>query len=406
MGWSWATELTRSGHHVWVLTRADNRTSIERDSRVNNSHLNFIYYDLPEWIQLLRRSPAGKLLYYVLWQWAAARYIRRLFPALPFDVVHHVTYVSVRYPSFMGSLGIPFYFGPVAGGEKVPHRLRAGFSIGQRWRELLRDCSNALVPLDPTMRSVFHRADKIFVMPDTLALIPRRFQHKCGIELPVYLRNEYLCRAATPSKRGGLRVLYAGRLIEWKGVDIALHAIQHVRQWNPDVRFTIVGDGPALAKFKKLADKLELSGVVEWAGWLPQSTLEEHYRTASVLLFPSLRDAGVTVILEALAHGLPIVCADLGGPGVIVNQHCGRVVATAHKKREQLAIDFAESVREIMATPGLRDALASGARARAREFDFQNLVRAVYPPSPGPTIVGNHEHNLQLSTLIPRDAAF
>jgi hypothetical protein len=126
VGWSWAVELLRLGHQVWVLTRTDNRTAIERKLGLN---LNFIYYDLPRWMQLCRTGAAGKHLYYVLWQWCAARYLRKLFPALPFDAVQHVTYVSVRYPSFMGSLGIPFYFGPVSGGERVPSELRKGFSV-------------------------------------------------------------------------------------------------------------------------------------------------------------------------------------------------------------------------------------------------------------------------------------
>ena len=124
VGWSWAVELARSGHQVWVLTRAGNRAAIERRP---SSNVNFIYYDLPRWMQMWRTGFAGKRLYYVLWQWFAARHIRKLFPEMPFDVVQHVTYVSVRYPSFMGSLGIPFYFGPVSGGEKVPARLRKGF---------------------------------------------------------------------------------------------------------------------------------------------------------------------------------------------------------------------------------------------------------------------------------------
>ncbi len=120
VGWSWATELARSGHRVWALTRAENRASIEGDTEAKSPHLHFTYYDLPRWVQRMRKCPAGKLLYYMLWQWGAARHVRRLFPSLPFDVLHHVTYVSVRYPSFMGSLGLPFCFGPVAGGERVP----------------------------------------------------------------------------------------------------------------------------------------------------------------------------------------------------------------------------------------------------------------------------------------------
>jgi len=402
VGWSWAVELSRLGHRISVLTRTDNRTAIERKPRPN---LNFIYYDLPRWMQVCRSNLGGKRLYYVLWQWCAARHIQKLFPELPFDTVQHVTYVSVRYPSFMGSLGIPFYFGPVSGGERVPRKLRKGCSVGERWRERLRDLSNRLVPFDPFLRGVFRRADKILVTRDTFALVPRRWRHKCDVQLAIGLSREYLDQAAADVKHSGhcLRLLYVGRLLEWKGIDIALRVVHQLRQRLLDVRFSIVGDGPARSRLAKLVQKLELSEIVEFVGCIPQRAVEDHYRNADVFLFPSLRDSGGLVVLEAMAHGLPVVCTELGGPGVIVDQRCGRVVPALGKSREDLAASCTEAVREMMTIPGLRDGLAAGAKARAREFDFQDLVRSVYPVSPRSEVIHKHERTLQLSALVPRD---
>ena len=118
-------------------------------------------------MQSWRTGFAGKRLYYMLWQWFGRRHIRKLFPEMPFDVVQHVTYVSVRYPSFMGSLGIPFYFGPVSGGEAVPRRLR-GFSARERLREWLRDLSNRLVRSRPVIAQDLPSADKASLPPATL----------------------------------------------------------------------------------------------------------------------------------------------------------------------------------------------------------------------------------------------
>jgi len=404
VGWSWAVELSRLGHQVWVLTRAANRVAIESGPRPD---FNFIYYDLPRWMQSWRTGFFGKRLYYVLWQWCAARHIQKLFPELPFDTVQHVTYVSVRYPSFMGSLDIPFYFGPVSGGERVPRKLRKACSVGERWRERLRDLSNGLVPFDPFLRGVFRRADKILVTRDTVALVPRRWRQKCDVQLAIGLSREYLDRAAGEMKRSGhcLRLLYVGRLLEWKGIDIALRAVHQLMQRHLDVRFTIVGDGPARPRLAKLAQKLELSEIVEWVGCIPRCGVEDHYRNADVFLFPSLRDSGGLVVLEAMAHGLPVVCTELGGPGVIVNHRCGRVVPALGKSREELAAGCAAAVCEMVTIAGLRDSLAVGAKARALEFDFQNLVRSVYPVSPCLAVIDEHEYTLQLNALVPRNAA-
>ncbi len=382
LGWGWATELARSGHQVWVLTRADNRPAIERDALAVNPNLNFVYFDLPAFAQRWRKG-FGKIVYYVLWQWCVVRHIRRLFPALPFDVVQHVTYASGRYPSFMASLGIPFYFGPVSGGETVPLRIRSAFSVTQRCRERLRDLSNFVVPLDPVMRWVFRRAEKLFVTRDTASLVSSRWRHKCRTELAIGLTRDYLNKIDIPEarSRNGFRLLYVGRLLEWKGLDLALHAVTQLKESHPGIRFTIVGDGPARKRLQKLAEELELSEVVEWFRWVPYNNVCDYFRAADLFLFPSLRDSGGMAVLEAMAYGLPVVCTDLGGPGVIVNQCCGRIVSTAYRTRDQIANGLSEAVQEIVATPALHDSLSTGARARARQFTFEGLVASLHPPA-------------------------
>jgi glycosyltransferase involved in cell wall biosynthesis len=381
VGWSWATELARLGYQVTVITRAANRRAIEQEAPRLSETIRFLYYDLPPWIQHGRRCPGGKTLYYILWQWFVVRQIRQLFSAPPFDVVQHITYVSARYPSFMAALGIPFWFGPVSGGEVVPPLLRAGFSAGQKRREWLRDISNYLVALDPLMRRTFRRAERILVTRDTLALVPRRWRHKSTLRLAIGLSDSNITATSCQAKRSAhdFRVLYVGRLLEWKGVDIALRAIAQARQSHPSLRFTIVGEGHAKCKLVALSRELGLEAIVRWVGWLPQRALVEHYRTADVLLFPSLRDSGGMVVLEALAHGLPVVCTDLGGPGIIVNPTCGRAIATAGRSPEQVACEMASALLEIVTVPNMLDSLSCGARVRAREFNFQDLVRSVYP---------------------------
>lgn len=373
VGWTWATELAAIGQHVTVITRSANRPAIEQ---LPVSGLNFLYFDLPRWIQRCRKYPGGKALYYILWQFFAARHLLRLFPAPPFDVVHHVTYVSARFPSFMGSLGIPFWFGPVSGGETVPVRLRSGFSLGERLREI----SNRLVPLDPLMRRTFRQAEKILVTRDTLPLIPRRWQHKANVQLAVGLSDQEPVGRRQKVRRNSnqINLLYVGRLLEWKGVDIALRSVGILKQSCPEISLTVIGDGPARSQLTALSRKLGLEQNLHWLGWLPQQALADHYRTADVLLYPSLRDSGGMVVLEALAHGLPVVCTNLGGPGIIVNSTCGRAIATS-STQDELSGNLAGALLEICSTPDLLESLSYGAIVRAREFRFRNLVQSLYP---------------------------
>ena len=380
VGWGWVTELANMGHRLCVVTRSDNRVAVERDPLAHAENVAFLYYDLPPSLLRCRNLPLGKRLYYVLWQWGAIRHVRETFPTLPFDAVHHVTYVSLRYPSFMGSLGVPFCFGPVSGGETVPWRLRTSFPLLAQAGELLRDVSNCLVRLDPFLCMTFHSASKILLTPDSLSLVPKRWRYKCETMLGIGLADEHRVHRTSPRHEKSLHALYVGRLLDWKGVAIALRAVKQLRP-HLDVRFTIVGDGPAKGRLLRLAKRLELGNAVEWRGWLPHPAVESSYADADIFLFPSLRDSGAIAVLEAMAHGLAVVCTDLGGPGKIVTRDCGVVLPTTDKTTEQLVCDMAHALLQLARNPAARSRLAEGAQRRVQDFRFRNLVESIYPPA-------------------------
>lgn len=383
VGWMWATELQSSGHEVWVITRAANRAAIESEiGKRRRPRLHFTYYDLPQWARRWKRGNRGVHLYYALWQWGAYRTAKQLTMQTSFDSVHHVTFVGVRAPSFMGRLGLPFFLGPVSGGECVPGPLRLDMTRAARWRESVRDMANRMIHVDPIMRSSFRRAERIVLAtPDSLRLIPHAFQEKCTVQLGVGLSREYLgwTRQKRNSPDGTLRVLYAGRLLEWKGLDLALHALRGLRKRGVPVQMTIVGEGPARRALQQLATGLGVEEKVRWLAWLPQEQLHDHYYGHDALLFPSLRDSGGMVVLEALAHGLPVVCTDRGGPGIIVNDRCGRVVQTVGRSKEDVIGGLTGALFELSRDGTLLRKLSAAARARAWEFDFRNVVERVYP---------------------------
>jgi glycosyltransferase involved in cell wall biosynthesis len=383
VGWMWATELAAAGHEVWVITRAANRPAVETASaKQPRPELHFAYYDLPPWARRWKRGARGVHLYYGLWQWAAYRTAKRMTSTMSFDCVQHVTFVGMRAPSFMGLLGLPFVLGPVSGGERVPKALRAGMTRTAKWRESVRDAANWWTRFDPIMRSSFRRADKILLAtPESRRLIPSAFQNKCAVQLGVGLTREYLgwTRQKRNTPGAMLRLLYAGRLLEWKGLDLAMHAMRRLRDLGVSMRFTIVGDGRAWASLVRLTADLELEESIRWVAWLPQDQLHEHYYQHDALLFPSLRDSGGMVVLESLAHGLPVVCTDRGGPGVIVNDRCGRVVQTSGRTRDEVIDALAEALYALSWDRTLLKKLSAAARLRAWEFDFHKVVAQLHP---------------------------
>lgn len=127
------------------------------------------------------------------------------------------------------------------------------------------------------------------------------------------------------------RVLFVGRLVEKKGVDILIEAAARV----PAAVVAIVGDGPSRADLEKLVADRELADRVEFLGARPRQGVMDELARAAVVAVPSRVGAGgdqdgVPVVLgEAMAAGVPVVASDIGGLGeYVVDGENGRVVAS------------------------------------------------------------------------------
>ena len=281
----------------------------------------------------------------------------------------------------MGWLGIPFYFGPVSGGECAPRLLRRNMTQPARAFEFARDCANWLTPCDPLMRATFRQATRIYVTSrESLNLVPQKYRDKCEVHLGIGVTRQQLAlsrRSPADSERE-LRCVYVGRLLEWKGLHLALLAMQRLAAQAAPVGLTIIGDGPAKASLQWLAKRLCITSCITWHSWLPYEKVQTELYQHDVFVFPSLRDSGGMAVLEALAHGLPVVCTALGGPATIVTNRCGRLIAAENRSANMIAGDLADHLRELAENPRLRRSLSIAARRRAWEFEFRRLVEAIY----------------------------
>jgi glycosyltransferase involved in cell wall biosynthesis len=102
------------------------------------------------------------------------------------------------------------------------------------------------------------------------------------------------------------------------------------------------------------------------------------YRRHDALLFPSLHDSSGNAPLESLAQGLPVICLDLGGPAVIVDASCGRIVPTIGRDEAAVVRGLADAIEALARAPALCRELAAGAQARARGFSWAGQAEWLY----------------------------
>jgi glycosyltransferase involved in cell wall biosynthesis len=139
------------------------------------------------------------------------------------------------------------------------------------------------------------------------------------------------------------------------------------------VSLEIIGDGPMRTNWQALADRLGLSSVVKFSGWLSQEMCALRLQQADVFVLPSLFECGGAVILEAMAVGLPVIATAWGGPTDYLDDSCGILVKP--QSREFLIAGFANAMEALARSPDLRDQLGRAGYVRAREhFDWEGKI--------------------------------
>lgn len=175
---------------------------------------------------------------------------------------------------------------------------------------------------------------------------------------------------------GPLRLLSVGRLVEKKGIAYAIEAIAAARGVLPNVRYSIVGDGPLREQLEHLVSELGLSDIVTFHGSLDSERLRELMLAQHGLLVPSVTAADgdmeglPVVIMEAMALGVPVIASRHSGiPELVVDGETGWTMP------ERDAAALAATLKDWANSHELWPARAERARALIeRDFDVRKLA--------------------------------
>ncbi|NEP52816.1 MAG: glycosyltransferase family 4 protein [Moorea sp. SIO3C2] len=159
-------------------------------------------------------------------------------------------------------------------------------------------------------------------------------------------------KPAIPRQEGEVpKLLFVGRLDERKGVRYLLEALPLILAQQP-VRLRIVGKGILEEELKAQCQELGLESVIDFLGFVTKEELAQEYASCDVFVLPSIVDSkGDTeglgiVMIEALAHGKPVVATAVGGiPDVIIPDKTGLLVP------ERNPHALAKAVLELLANP-------------------------------------------------------
>ena len=118
-----------------------------------------------------------------------------------------------------------------------------------------------------------------------------------------------------------------------------------------------------------------MSKVVKFVGWVHQEQTLEYYRQADIFCFPSVRESGGTVVLEAMACGLPCIVAKNGGIAEYVTEEAGFRIEPL--SREYLTQELKNKIELLVNDEELRKSMSAKCIERAREFEWGHKARKV-----------------------------
>lgn len=283
-----------------------------------------------------------------------------------FDIVHRVTPLSPTINSLIArrcaALGVPFVMGPLNGGVPWP----AGFdSERRREREWLSYIRGVYKMLPGRAGSLNATAAIIAGSRHTANEIPAKHQHKV-IYLPENaIDPSRFNRTAAQDVSGPLRACFIGRMVPYKGPDMLLEAAAPFLREGQLV-LDMIGDGPMMDTLRAQADTLGITKTVCFHGKLPHQQVQDVAARANLLTFPSIREFGGGVVLEAMSLGVVPVIVDYAGPGELVDAQTGYKVPIGG--RNEIIENFQSLLGQIIANPDDLPAIAKAAQQRVQEY--------------------------------------
>jgi glycosyltransferase involved in cell wall biosynthesis len=381
VGWNIAVSLAQY-HQIWVFTSNTHRAAIETELSIRPiENLQFVYLDplgwVYDWSQEGKKATWGVHLHYYLWQVLAYFVGRSLHKSIGFDLVHHLTYGKYSAPSFLSFLPIPFFWGPIGGAESAPKPFWQDFSLRARTYEVFRSLSQQVGELDPFVSLTARRSRLTWCKAEDTAKRMRELgSQNVSVMVELGLRLEEIATLASyPIPTTELiRFISMGRLLHWKGFHLGVQAF--AKAALPNAEYWILGEGPERDRLQTLAEDLGIASELKFFGNLPRAEGLSKLGECHVLVHPSLHDSGGWVCLEGMAAGRPIICLDLGGPGVQVTAETGFRIP-AHNP-DQAVQELAEAMTRLAQDANLRMQMGqAGQSLIAKSYNWEAKAKAL-----------------------------
>jgi glycosyltransferase involved in cell wall biosynthesis len=318
------------------LTQSDNKGVIETYLGQVNSDLKVIYCPsvIPRFFW--NRGVLGTYVNYIIWHRRVSKILAKN-GNQGYDIAHHFSWGNYWLGTGLRNIGIPYVFGPC--GYQSTNVMTKKF-YGANWKiEIIREnlLTYILSKTSNFRESISQSSLCLSANQEAKDKLFELTQLKSELMMPEISSPKTFPSNYEISARKNL--LWVGRFMPRKGVEVLLRAFSIVHREFPDITLSLIGYGSQSHELMELAHALDLHGSVYFLGRLENNEVLAQISKYKVLILPSLRESTGSQILEAASCAVPSVFFDFVGSATWFNQCSSYVVPTSRLKNPDDLID-------------------------------------------------------------------
>lgn len=361
MGWNWIINIAKYCN-VYVITESEWKVDILNavQQLPQKDNLHFYFNPVSEKVRRMcwNQGDWRFYWYYRKWQKKTLEIAKEIVSKNRINVMHQLNMIGFREPGYLWKIkDIPLVWGPIGGMggmSQVPKSYLESMGCKQKYFNILKlFLTDFQIKFHPGVKKMVRNAYLIGAVKSVQDKIWK--YHKENVEL-INETGTYLT-ATTPKSYNSekFEILWVGRLIPTKRLDIALKTISRVKNANVQLTICGVGSDKDERKYKEMINELKIQNRVKWLGKVNHNQIASLMRDSDLFFMTSIADATSTVVVEAITECLPILSFNACGFGVLVKEFAGEVIeltnpedsVSAFAEKIDFLIDHRERLEEI-----------------------------------------------------------
>ena len=167
----------------------------------------------------------------------------------------------------------------------------------------------------------------------------------------------------------GKVITTAGRLVPWKGFDVAIAALGKIAQAIPDTSLVIMGSGPEYSRLQSVAHAANIEKKVRFTQMLPHKEMLAYIKASDVFILPTAYEGFSHLLLEVMAVGTPIITTPLGGNLELIEHEKEGIFMSPTRDA------FADATKALLIDSEKREILAQNAQEKAAQFSVERMIK-------------------------------